>query len=317
MFSILIPTYKDTFLKECIDSVLSQTFTDFEIIIVNDASPYSIDSIVEQYRDNRIKYYKNEKGFGAKNVVGNWNKCLSYANGDYVICMGDDDMLLPNCLNTYINCIMANPNYEVYHIRTEIINENGDIIDMQEARPEQESVYSLIWHKVNNKRIQFIGDFCFRTASLKIRKGFFYLPFACYSDDISVYMAARNNGIRNINEIGFRYRTNTQTISNTQDLRETITGAEQAFEFIKALLNEKADNPLDETLRLLSIKILPKYTNGIYHYCIQTDMIQSPFSSLRYWKSQKRKFKINNSKIIRLFYIAIKFRIKKSIHNIF
>ena len=317
MFSILIPTYKDTFLKECIDSVLSQTFTDFEIIIVNDASPYSIDSIVEQYRDNRIKYYKNEKGFGAKNVVGNWNKCLSYANGDYVICMGDDDMLLPNCLNTYINCIMANPNYEVYHIRTEIINENGDIIDMQEARPEQESVYSLIWHKVNNKRIQFIGDFCFRTASLKIRKGFFYLPFACYSDDISVYMAARNNGIRNINEIGFRYRINTQTISNTQNLRETITSAEQAFEFIKTLLNKEADNLLDETHRLLSIKTLPKYTNDVYQYCFQTDMIQSPFSGIKYWKNRREQFKIPNSKLIKLLYIALKVRIKKSVHYIF
>ena len=86
-FSVVVPAYKANFLKECIDSVLAQTYVDFEIIIVNDASPEDLDSIVSLYKDTRIRYYKNKTNCGAINVVDNWNKCLEYATGDYIICM--------------------------------------------------------------------------------------------------------------------------------------------------------------------------------------------------------------------------------------
>lgn len=56
-FSITIPAYKAKFLKECIDSILSQTYNDFELIIVNDASPEYLDSIINGYSDSRIRYY--------------------------------------------------------------------------------------------------------------------------------------------------------------------------------------------------------------------------------------------------------------------
>jgi glycosyltransferase involved in cell wall biosynthesis len=310
-FSVLIPTYKDQFLKDCIDSVLSQTYTDFEVIIVNDASPFSIDSIIAQYQDSRIKYYKNEKGYGAENVVENWNKCLSYADGDYTICMGDDDMLLPHCLDMYHHCILSNPDYEIYHVRTEVINEKGETINLQEARPEHESVYSLIWHKLNTKRIQFIGDFCFKTNPLRERGGFYELPFACFSDDISVYLAAMIGGIRNINELGFQYRSNSLTISNTQNLRGTIIGAEKAFELIKSYLDRKSDNSLDEIHRFLSLKILPDYASNLYFYCIQTDISQSPIKGLKYWKGKTRKYGISTKMLIKIIWKSIPFYFKR------
>ena len=93
MFTIGIPAYKSTFLKECIDSILAQDYSNFELIIVNDASPEDIDSIVSSYNDKRIRYYKNERNFGAEHVVDNWNKCLAYATGDYFVLMGDDDKM--------------------------------------------------------------------------------------------------------------------------------------------------------------------------------------------------------------------------------
>lgn len=54
-FTIAIPAYKRTFLKECIDSILAQTYKDFELIIINDASPEDLDSVVECYKDSRIR----------------------------------------------------------------------------------------------------------------------------------------------------------------------------------------------------------------------------------------------------------------------
>lgn len=82
-FSITVPAYKAQFLSECIDSILAQTYKNFELIIVNDASPQDLDSIVSQYDDPRIRYYKNKVGFGAEHVVGNWNKRLECTKNEY------------------------------------------------------------------------------------------------------------------------------------------------------------------------------------------------------------------------------------------
>ena len=49
-FSIIVPCYKEVFLKECIESILSQTYQDFELILVNDTSPYNIRQIVNQFK---------------------------------------------------------------------------------------------------------------------------------------------------------------------------------------------------------------------------------------------------------------------------
>ena len=60
--SVLIPVYNGaSFLKEALDSILNQTFTDFELILLNDASPDNSEEIIKQYNDNRIRYYRNKK----------------------------------------------------------------------------------------------------------------------------------------------------------------------------------------------------------------------------------------------------------------
>ena len=156
-FSVTIPAYKAKYFKECIDSILAQTYSDFELIIVNDASPEDLDSIVSSYSDSRIRYYINEKNCGAVNVVDNWNKCLEYAKGEYIICMGDDDRLLPNCLEEYVKLMEKYPGLGVYHAWTEIIDEKGEYKNMTDARPEYESVYSLIWHRWKG-RSQYIKE---------------------------------------------------------------------------------------------------------------------------------------------------------------
>jgi glycosyltransferase involved in cell wall biosynthesis len=127
-FSITIPVFKSKYLRECLDSVFSQTYEDFELIILNDDSPENVGGILNEYHDSRIRYYKNERNVGAINVVNNWNKLLSLAQGVYLICMGDDDKLAPNCLEEYNNLIDKYPDLDVYHARTLMIDENSSIL---------------------------------------------------------------------------------------------------------------------------------------------------------------------------------------------
>ena len=54
-FSIIVPAFKKQFLKECIDSILAQSYDNFEVIIINDNSPHDLDAVISLYNDKRIK----------------------------------------------------------------------------------------------------------------------------------------------------------------------------------------------------------------------------------------------------------------------
>ena len=301
-FSILVPAYKPQYLVECIDSVMSQTYQDWELIVVNDASPYDLDTIMAKYDDMRIRYYKNENGCGAENVVDNWNICLSYATGKYCICIGDDDRLLPRCLELYHNLISSGAKSDVYHIRTEVIDEKSNIIDIQEGRPEYESVYSMMWHRMCQKRRQYIGDFLFDIEALRNEGGFIKFPYACFSDDISSYRAAIKYGIYNINEVGFQYRENRHTITNTQNLRRTADAVVDAIRWMENLISCK-DNTDDVDIlycRLLK-DFLPKRKTIFLIDCYVRDLKSSNIiESVKYWKDNREKYGIPKNVFWRL-----------------
>lgn len=233
IFSILIPAYKKAFLVECLESALAQKYKGFEIIIVNDNSPEDLDAVVGSFSDERIHYYKNNVGFGAEHVVGNWNKCLEYAKGDFIICMGDDDWLKPNFLSDLYYLIQKYPDLDVYYSRTEIINERSEVVRQLDARPERESVYEMIQQRKAG-RSMFIGDYCYRASVLREKGGFYDLPFAWGSDAITAYMMAGEKGIANTENVGFQYRVNSRTISsstsNVEGKMEAICRERQWFE---------------------------------------------------------------------------------------
>lgn len=219
-FSITIPAYKQKYLYEAIESCLAQTYKDFELIIVDDASPEDLKSVVDRFQNSRIRYYRNEKNCGALHVVDNWNICLGYTKGDYVICMGDDDRLLPNCLEEYSKLIDKYPDLDIYHGMTEIIDENSNVTNMQEARPEREGMYSMISGRLRNSRLQYIGDWLFKRTALEQLNGYVNMPMAWGSDDLTAYTIAKNKGVANTQMPVFQYRISSLTISNSGHYRE-------------------------------------------------------------------------------------------------
>lgn len=246
-FSILIPAYKSNFLEECIDSILCQTYDNYEIIIVDDASPEDLYSIVKQYNDARVFYYRNEIGFGAYNVVGNWNECLKYASGDYVICIGDDDRLLPCCLEEYVKLIEKYPDITVYHAWSQVIDENGKIVELLQPRPEIESFFELIYFRWSGRR-QYIGDFCFNSHFLRNNNGFYELPLAWGADDVTVAKCAMKAGIANTSKPCFEYRNNPLTISNnSKDVNIKLKSILEEFQWYDDIFSNVNRQLLSDT----------------------------------------------------------------------
>jgi glycosyltransferase involved in cell wall biosynthesis len=303
-FTIGIPAFKATFLKECIDSVLSQTYTNFEIVIVNDASPENLDAIVETYHSDKIKYVKNEKNFGAINVVDNWNKCLSYATGEFFILMGDDDKMAPNYLSEFVNLIHKYPACGVYHCRTLIINEKSEPIRLTEPRPEFESVYDSILERMKGTRLFFISDYVYRTETLRENNGFYKLPLAWASDDISSYIAAHKNGIAHTNEPVFMYRQNPLTISSTGNVNIKMDAIMQEGKWLQNFVAESPENKLDKLIRIniqqeLRLFIQKKKIRTIYSG-------DTSIGAFIKWFSVRKKYQLSIPEIIYAVILSLK-----------
>jgi glycosyltransferase involved in cell wall biosynthesis len=125
--SVLIPTYNlACHLDETIQSVLKQTYKNFELIIIDDNSPDETDSVVKKYlSDKRIKYIKNRKNLG---LQGNWNKCLLEASGEYIKFLNHDDTFHPDLLKEYVSIMDTHPDVSLVIAYTEHMHEPNKIV---------------------------------------------------------------------------------------------------------------------------------------------------------------------------------------------
>ena len=306
-FSVGIPAYKGKYLKECVESILSQVYADFELIIVNDASPENLDKIICGFTDKRIRYYKNERNFGAVNVVDNWNKCLSYAVGEYFVLMGDDDTMEPNYLEEFANLIEKYPDCGVYHCRVKIIDDQSDFISLTETRPDFESVYENIWYRISGKRVQFISDFVYRRELLVKNGGFYKLPLAWASDDISAYIASRDGGIANTNKPVFNYRKNAQTISSTGRLQLKLDAIREEEAWIKAFLQQSIPvNVIDSYLHQMIIGHLNNYNSKKIVYTLSSNFRNVRLIKIGYWIKILKQYNISLSVFVYAIIIFLK-----------
>ena len=306
-FSVTIPAYKDRYLKETIDSVLAQTYQNYEIVIVNDASPYDLDSIVNQYDDPRIRYFKNEKNCGARDVVDNWNICLSHATGEYLICMGDDDNLTPRCLQDFADLIEKYPELDLFHARSEIIDDDSNFVMTLELRPEWESVYSLIY----NPRNSHIGDYLFKTDTLRKNGGFYKLPYGWQSDDISSFIAAASHGVANTQEVGFQYRGNGLSISHDlKCIEDKIEAVRASVKWRLAFVADKyPDNAEDRKLVELIRRDASKYEHSEIDDMIEFDIRKNFWSRSWFWLFNRSKHGISLKRYFKCVLKTIKYRL--------
>ena len=285
-FSILIPAYKAQYLAECIDSILAQTYS--------------------RYHDDRIRYFKNEKNCGALHVVDNWNKCLAYAKGDYVICMGDDDKLKPCCLEEYAKLINKYPNFNVYHALTEMIDENSNFMYMQEARPEREGVYSMMYGRLKNGRVQYIGDWLFKTDWLRSNGGYVDVPMAWGSDDLTAYAAAQDNGVANSQIPMFQYRINSQTISKRGNASVKLKALRMTFHQLHQILSKECNDDLKEKYRLSCLKIIDSKLEERATNTIMTDLLsRGKIKGLAWWFVHRKNMKVANKQVFKAFVKSI------------
>lgn len=127
LFSIVIPAYNRAhMIKETLESTFLQTYTNYEIIIVDDGSTDNTEEVVKSVNNPKVIYHKKENEERA--VARNTGFFL--AKGDYVTLLDSDDFLYPNHLEEAIKYIKANKDVEVIRFDFDVVNSNKEVLQI-------------------------------------------------------------------------------------------------------------------------------------------------------------------------------------------
>ena len=134
LVSIIMPSYNTaSFIEETIQSVLNQTYTNWELIIVDDCSTDNTDEVLENIKDSRIRYFKNDKNSGA---AVSRNKALREARGQWIAYLDSDDLWMPEKLEKQIHFMETN-GYAFSYTNYEEIDVNGNKTGVSVTGPKK------------------------------------------------------------------------------------------------------------------------------------------------------------------------------------
>lgn len=225
--SIIVPVYKvEKYIHKCIDSILAQTFTDFELILVDDGSPDNCGKICDEYakEDSRIVViHKDNGGVSDARNIG-----ISRANGEYIGFVDSDDYIDKDMYkNLYESCLNNKADISIIGIKE--INECGKTI--HEYLPKVIEFSELLkqsyaWNKMFKKSLFIENGLNFKTNR--------------YYEDIELIpkLIVKSNKIATVNKFGYFYLKRDYSITSTKD--EKILDNLWAYTQIKDyLLKEK------------------------------------------------------------------------------
>lgn len=215
--SILMPVYNVApFLREAMDSILTQTFQDFELIVLDDCSPDNSAEILDTYTDERIVRYRGEKNMGLSNVL---NVGMAMARGEFIARMDSDDISTPERLATQLAYLDAHPEVDLCSCGMELFGAKQETW-VRETDVEDVKITALFYSPILH------ASSMWRRASFE-RVGLRFLQEMVPAEDYDMWTRAMAAGLRlvNIPEVMYQYRIHpsqatTQTDKTTKKDRE-------------------------------------------------------------------------------------------------
>lgn len=202
--SVLMPVYnmKEEYLRESIESILNQTFTDFEFIILDDCSAEDIQPIIKSYKDDRIKFYKNIENLG---IAQTRNKLMDIANGEYLALMDADDISLPLRLEKQVEFLDKNPDVSIVSSAYETFPQKQVVV-----HPESVRYMDLLNGCVIANPAAMVRKKDFEKYNLRYKR-----EFVCCQDYEIWARAIKFLKIANLEEVLLKYRLNESSVTRT------------------------------------------------------------------------------------------------------
>ncbi|MEM7726657.1 MAG: glycosyltransferase [Cyanobacteria bacterium P01_A01_bin.45] len=283
IISVIIPAFNsEKTIKKTINSVLKQSFKNWELIIIDDDSEDSTVDIISQFNDNRIKLFSYEHGGG--NISR--NRGFSHANGEFVSFLDSDDIWTSDKLFKQLKALQKNPDAAVVYSWTNYIDENDNFLVSGTHNSFNGDVYEelLISNFLENGSNPLIR----RTAFIDVN-GFDESLKAGQDWDMWLRLAAKYNFVA-VESTQILYRVNSNSVSS--NLARQEKACLQVLK--KAYKNRK---PVSNTWNL-SLKNIYKY--------LTCKALQEPYNYQRGWIALRFLYnyfihdpaRLNNSKFI-------------------
>lgn len=254
--SVLMPVFNgEKYLAEAIESLLKQSFTDFELLIINDCSTDQTENIVLSQTDSRIRLVRNSENLG---LAASLNKGMALAKGEYVARMDCDDQCLPERLAEQVAFLDQNPDIHICGTWVQAFRENWEMLWEYPTDPD-------------HIRCQMLFNCCLAHPSIMIRKetwqnlGLAYDPTFRYGEDYELWLR-ENLRIRfaNIPKVLLRYRLHQKQMSKTQtDLSQSVPFQIRTKALSKLLETSENERIWHETLSREQYETSPQYFKNI------------------------------------------------------
>jgi glycosyltransferase involved in cell wall biosynthesis len=226
LVSICVPTYNSiNYLKYTLDTILSQTYQNFEIILGDNASNDGTSDIIKDYskKDSRIKFYINQHNLG---YAKNCNKLISLSKGEYVAIYHSDDLYDPQIVEKQVNFLTENADCAGVFTSFYFANEYGNVIDRNDYMIKTNLPIIKVFLHDYVKILLARGGSCFFCPSSMIKKDV-YISHSGYNESLTLIedqdMWARillnGNYLGIINEKLVKYRIHSSQGSSAYLLR--------------------------------------------------------------------------------------------------
>lgn len=232
LVSVVMPVFNsELFVKEAIESILNQTYEDFELIIINDGSTDKSDFIIKEFNDPRIRYVNNSTN---KGIVSTINEGILLSNGKYIARMDADDIALPSRFIKQVEFLEANPNYKLCGSRAIAINKDGEQIHKLN-RPTKTDKIKVF----NFFRNAFIHPTIMADATLLKSIGF--TEDYKYAEDYFTFSQfAMNYNVANLKEPLLLYRLHNESITSKKN-KEMIESELKTMAYLLSFLFEAVE----------------------------------------------------------------------------
>jgi glycosyltransferase involved in cell wall biosynthesis len=249
LISVILPVYNgESYLQDAIESILNQTYQNFELIIINDGSTDKSNQIIERYlKFKKIKYISRVN----KGLIFSLNEAIKISKGEYIARMDQDDICYPQRLEKQIN-FMEKKNIDICGSDYEIINSKGQIINKKDSH---KSNFELI---LSAMMVPFIHPSVMFKNFFQSNNTFYGSDRKIMAEDYDLWikLIKMNFKFGNINEILIQYRKTESSMSR-------INEAEIFCEVYKSC--EKFNKEFrDEISSILFNKNLKNINNIIY-----------------------------------------------------
>lgn len=203
--SVLMPVFNaENYLKSAIDSIIAQTFTNWELVIVNDGSTDGSEKIIKSYNDKRILYVENERNIA---LIKTLNKGIDFCRGEYIARMDADDVAHPKRFAKQVDFLDNNPKYILCGTNASVIDKEGKVTG---------KVKNLTSNDFLQIHLLFSNPFIH--PSIMIRNGMLYAnrfdEHYKHVEDYELWVRLSKLGLMaNINEDLLSYRCHDRNVS--------------------------------------------------------------------------------------------------------